>query len=130
MESLNIGIETTAIGMGVVFTILIILAIITSILTKIIDGWLIPRAEAKKAAKQAPAPAPAPVAAAPVIEEVAKANGLEPKTVAAIMAAISMQSDVPLANLHFTAIRRGNTNRHGWADSGTIDIINTRQTYL
>ena len=53
-----------------------------------------------------------------------------PKTVAAIMAAVSMASGKPIEQLHFTAIRRGNTIANIWATSSTADIIASRQAYL
>ena len=71
---------------------------------------------------------PAPVVAAPVVEE--PATGLSPKTVAAIMAAVSLASGKPMAQLRFQAVRRVRTVNNSWAASGTNEIINTRQQYL
>jgi hypothetical protein len=57
------------------------------------------------------------------------AANLSLKTVAAIMAAVSVASGVPAGNLRFTAIRR-TSNYNPWSASGTAEIINTRQSYL
>lgn len=113
-ETISVGIVTTVVGLGVVFSVLIILSLVIALLAKLTAG------RSKKKA------APAPVAAAPA----AAPQGLNPKTVAAIMAAISAASGRPVAELKFTAIRRVNSNQNAWSNSGTSEIINTRQNYL
>lgn len=126
MPSLQLGIETTAIGMGIVFSVLIVLSIITWLLSAIVDGG-IARKQARQAAKIAAEAPSAPVAAAP---EPAQAAGLSAKTVAAITAAISAASGIPANQLRFTAIRRTGGVNSAWSASGTADIVSSRQTYL
>ena len=55
-------------------------------------------------------------------------SGLDPKTVAVIMAAVAAQSGKPVTALRFTAIRR--EGRSLWAASGTDKIIRDRQSFV
>lgn len=134
-ETLTVGVNTTVVGMLIVFLMLIVLYIVTSLLSKAI--------EASEKKKVAPAPAPkviaAPVpAAAPVVAAPAPAPapapalpaGLSPKTVAAVMAAVAAASGKPVSQLRFNAVRRLPGAVSAWSGSGTAEIINTRQQYL
>ena len=120
-ETLAVGIQTTVIGIAVVFLILIILMFFIKILDKIID---VATGSSKKKAEK-PAPAATPVATAP-----AKANGIDPKTVALVMAAVSAYSGRPIHELHFTSIRRNGVSNGVWGQSGVSEIITTRQSYV
>ena len=134
LETIELGVNTTIIGMGVVFSVLIILSFTTWLLTSIIDGNI----ERKKAQEAAAAAATAKATVKPVSElapaavpaAAFKNADLSPKTVATIMAAVSFASGQPLSKLRFTAIRRGNTSANAWAASSTADIITNRQAYL
>ncbi len=56
-------------------------------------------------------------------------KGIDCKTVAIIMAAVSAACGVIQSNLKFTAIRRSNAYHSVWADRGTHAIINSRQSF-
>ncbi|MDO4731962.1 MAG: OadG family transporter subunit [Bacillota bacterium] len=120
-ETISVGVITTIVGMGVVFSVLVLLALLIALLARLTEG--------KKKAAPAPAPAPAPVAAAPAPAAVAEGK-LSAKTVAAIMAAISAATGKPVEQLKFTAIKRVHGTQSSWANAGTSEIINTRQNYL
>jgi sodium pump decarboxylase gamma subunit len=124
-ETIELGVGTTVIGMGVVFSVLIILTITTWLLTKIIDGSI----ERKKSHETAATATAAPVPVQKASELVAT-SGISAKTVAAIMAAVCLASGQPLSRLRFTAIHRGNTAEYAWSASSTADIIANRQAYL
>lgn len=126
-ETLQTGISTTAIGMIVVFLVLIVLYLFVKVVGGVM-GSLDKKSAAGKAAAKKADETPAPAVAAPVVEE--PATGLSPKTVAAIMAAVSLASGKPMAQLRFQAVRRVRTVNNSWAASGTNEIINTRQQYL
>lgn len=114
LETLQVGVITTVVGMGVVFVVLIFLAFLTAMLDRI--------STAKKKEK-----APEPVVTeVPVAEE----TKLDAKVVAVIMAAISAATGKPVAHLKFTAIKRVNGTHTAWSDAGTAEIITTRQNYL
>ena len=124
MEHLEVGILTTIIGMGVVFSVLVVLSIVTAVIAKLTSPAPKPKKEA------APAPVEVetqPVAAAPA-PAAASASGLNPQTVAVIMAAVSMASGLPVNRLKFTAIRRNNTLRTPWSEAATVDRIQTQQS--
>ena len=55
-------------------------------------------------------------------------TGIDPKTVAVIMAAVAAQSGKPIAALRFTAIRREGPSL--WAASGREKIIHDRQSFV
>ncbi len=120
-ETLAVGIQTTVIGIAVVFLILVILMVFIKILDKIIDA--VTGSSKKKAEK------PAPAAAAPVAAP-AVSNGIDPKTVALIMAAVSAYSGRSMRELHFTSIRRNGVSNGVWGQSGVSEIITTRQSYV
>ncbi|MDR1709426.1 MAG: OadG family protein [Candidatus Accumulibacter sp.] len=124
-ETLELGIRTTVVGLGVVFVVLVLLWQVIGWLDKIIDAQ-------KKAPAGAALPAPAAAAPAAVAAPAAKAAvkaGLSAATVAAIMGAVSAASGTSLANLKFTAIQRGGLHLT-WSDAGVQEIINTRQQFL
>ena len=121
-ETISTGIVTTVVGMGVVFSVLVLLAFMIALLAKLTADKKKP-AEAAPVAKAVEA-APAALAAAPAD------NKLNAKTVAAIMAAISAATGKPMEQLKFTAIKRVHGAQSSWANAGTTEIINTRQNYL
>ena len=116
-ETLQVGVVTTIVGMGVVFVVLIFLAFLTAMLARICT--------AKKKEKAA-----ASVAASAPTEASAEVNRLDAKVVAAIIAAISAATGKPASQLKFTAIKRVHGTHTAWADAGTAEIITTRQNYL
>lgn len=128
MEGSNwalVGVETTVIGMCVVFLILIILMFCIIALDKAVD-----RASKKQIAGTAKNELPA-AAAAPALAAATKSaasTGLDPKKVAAIMAAVTAAAGGKA--LKFVAIKRANNVPGPWAASAANEIINTRQSYL
>ncbi|MDR2613744.1 MAG: OadG family protein [Candidatus Accumulibacter sp.] len=120
-ETLALGVQTTVVGLGVVFSMLTILWGVVTWLDKIVESM---------SQKQSP-PAPAPVpAVAPAVPASAGSAASNVKTVAAIMGAISAISGVPLGDLKFTAIQRADGPRLIWSEAGVAEVINTRQQFL
>ena len=124
MPSAAYGIPTTVVGMGGVFAVLFVLMIVVKVLDMVVDS-IEGNSKKRKAEKHASqVAAQAAATPAPSVED-----GINPKTVAAIMGAVSAASGRPRANLKFTAIRRSSSS-FNWSTSGTNEIINTRQQYL
>ena len=125
-----VGVETTVIGMAVVFLILVILMFCILILDKIVDKSTNKKAIAGAAKNELPAAAAAPALAAAPAAAAAKspAAGVDAKTVAAIMAAVAAAAGGKA--LKFVAIKRVNSVPGPWAASAANEIINTRQSYL
>jgi sodium pump decarboxylase gamma subunit len=123
-ETLALGVQTTVVGLGIVFTMLTVLWGVVTWLDKIVES-MIQKPPASGGGQPAPAPAAAPAAPA------SAGNGASSvKTVAAIMGAISAISGVPLSDLKFTAIQRAGGPRLAWSEAGVAEIINTRQQFL
>ena len=124
------GIETTIIGMGIVFAVLIILSIMITLLVKIVDkdhgsqnGKTITDNTSKTANEIKPASNANQIVAN-------QDNKINTKTIAAIMAAISAMSGKPLANLKFTSIKRKNSVSLKWAEAGKAEIIDSQKFYI
>jgi Na+-transporting methylmalonyl-CoA/oxaloacetate decarboxylase gamma subunit len=123
-ETLALGVQTTVVGLGVVFFVLAALWFLTLLLDQVVES------ASKPSLAPAAAPAPAaPTVATPVLAPAA-ATGLSPQTVAAIMGAVSAFSGAPLEALKFTAIRRASGMHTGWSQSSVNEIIQTRQQFL
>ena len=105
-SSLSLGVETTLLGMGIVFSVLILIWIILAIFGKIATAGSKPKKE-KPAPKAAPAPAPAP--AAPVAPAPAASDDSE--LVAAITAAVSLCMDMPVGSFRVVSFRKTNTKQ-------------------
>ncbi len=126
IENVEMGVLATVIGMGVVFSVLIFLSIIMSLLTKVLDS-----SEKKSKAPAAPkAPAAGSIEIAVNEAPQAPQQGISPKVIAAIMVAISASTGYAVSNLKFTSIKKANTVNPQWAKSSTAEIINTRKAYL
>jgi sodium pump decarboxylase gamma subunit len=126
-ETLALGVQTTVVGLGVVFIMLTILWGVVTWLDKIVESMTQKQPPAGGSGNQ-PAPVPAAPAAAP--PPAAGSGVLSAKTVAAIMGAVSAISGVPLGELKFTAIQRADGLRLAWSEAGVAEIINTRQQFL
>ena len=105
-SSLSLGVETTLLGMGIVFSVLILIWIILAIFGKIATAGSKPKKE-KPAPKAAPAPAAAP--AAPVAPAPAASDDSE--LVAAITAAVSLCMDMPVGSFRVVSFRKTNTKQ-------------------
>ena len=133
MDITRFGIDPTILVMIIVAVAIILLVIIVWLFSAVANS----SAKRKKAQEAATAVVAAPTPKEPIAETPvpvaipeAVAAGISPKTVAAIMAAVSMASGSPHSKLRFTAIRRGATTANAWAASSTADIIANRQAYL
>jgi sodium pump decarboxylase gamma subunit len=127
-ETVALGVQTTVVGLGIVFCILTVLWMLTTWLDRIVESTTNktpPAGGSGSGGNRPPAPA-APAPAAPA----ASAGGPSAQTVAAIMGAVSAFSGKPLAALRFTAIRREGDTRPGWSQAGVMELIHTRQQHL
>lgn len=103
-SSLSLGIETALLGMGIVFSVLIIIWVILAIFGKIAT------AGKKAPAKSVPVTAaPAPAPAAPVAAPVATTDDGE--LVAAITAAVALCMDAPVGSFRVVSFRKTNTKQ-------------------
>ena len=122
-----VGVETTVIGMVVVFMILVILMFCIILLDKIVDKAT-RKPKSKELAAAPAAPAIAAAATAPNAAAIAANTGIDVKKVAAIMAAVTAASGGKA--LKFNAIKRVNSVPGPWASSAANELINTRQSYF
>ena len=124
------GIETTIIGMGIVFAVLIILSLLITLLVKIVDKDHGPQNGSKVADNKSKSATEIKTApnANPIVSN--QDNKINTKTIAAIMAAISATSGRPLANLKFTSIKRKNCVNFKWAEAGKAEIIENQKFYI
>jgi len=101
-DAISFGLQTVLLGMGVVFSVLIILLAVLSVFKLIF--YKKPSANEKSAnEKKAPAPAPAPEPA-PAPVESAPADDAE--LVAVITAAIAAMMDAPQTSFRVVSFRR------------------------
>ena len=107
-SSLSLGIETALLGMGIVFSVLILIWIILAIFGKIATAGSKPKKEKPAPAPKA-APAPAPAPAAPVAPAPAASDDSE--LVAAITAAVSLCMDMPVGSFRVVSFRKTNTKQ-------------------
>lgn len=119
-ETLATGINTTVIGMGVVFMVLVVLFLLFKIIGAIDTATSNRPPKEKKQKKQKEQAEAAPIA--PVAS-----TGIDEQTIAAITAAVEVCCGKPARELKFTAIRR---NNNAWNSSGLADVINSRQQNL
>lgn len=108
-SALSLGIETTLLGMGIVFSVLILIWLILAVFGKVATAGTKTKKE-KPAPKAAPAPAPKAVApAAPAAVPVAASDDSE--LVAAITAAVSLCMDMPIGTFRVVSFRKTNTKQ-------------------
>ena len=105
---LSLGIETALLGMGIVFSVLIIIWAILAVFGKIASaGTKSEKPAPAPKATPAPAPVPAPVAAptaAPTATD-------EAELVAAITAAVALCMDAPIGSFRVVSFRKTNTKQ-------------------
>ena len=104
--ALSLGIETALLGMGIVFSVLILIWIILAVFGKIATAGV---KKEKAAAKAAPTPTPAPVAAPTAAAPVAASDDAE--LVAAITAAVSLCMEMPVGSFRVVSFRKTNTKQ-------------------
>ena len=105
-SALSLGVETALLGMGIVFSVLIIIWAILAVFGKVATSGA---KKAKAAVKAVPAPQPVAAAAAPVATA-ATANNDE-ELVAAITAAVSLCMDMPVGSFRVVSFRKANTKQ-------------------
>ena len=107
-SALSLGIETTLLGMGIVFAVLILIWAILAVFGKIFSAQKKEKPVVSKAA-----PAPAPVAAPAAVPAVAAnhAASNDEELVAAITAAISLCMDMPMGSFRVVSFRKTNTKQ-------------------
>ena len=127
-ETLALGVQTTVVGLGVVFIMLTILWGVVTWLDKIVESMTQKQPPAGGSGSGGGNPPAAALAVAP--PPAAGSGVLSAKTVAIIMGAVSAISGVPLGELKFTAIQRADGLRLAWSEAGVAEIINTRQQFL
>ena len=113
-EALATGGETTALGLSIVFSVLIILMLVLMVMEKIFYK------KDKGAPAAAPAPAPAPAAAAPA------APVDDAELIAVLTAAVAASLNTSTYNLKIKSYRRVGTSSPAWRRAGINDTINTR----
>lgn len=111
-EALATGGETTALGLSIVFSVLIILMLVLMVMEKIFYK--------KDKGAPAAAPAPAPAAAAPAVP----ADDAE--LIAVLTAAVAASLNTSTYNLKIKSYRRVGTSSPAWRRAGINDTINTR----
>ena len=94
-EAIPYGLKTTLLGMGVVFSVLIILIAVLSVFKLVFYKG---DAKKEKAPAPVPDPIPAPVAATPAMDDA--------ELVAAITAAIAVVMDAPETSFRVVSFRR------------------------
>lgn len=129
MEFMEEGVLTTIIGLGVVFTVLILLSFFIKLLSSAVDA-----VEGKKTGKiqdREIAPQSTGVSAAlPVADKGKNQEGISPAVVAAITAAICALTGKSAEEFRFKEIRRASGSQPMWATVGTADIMSTRQRFI
>jgi Na+-transporting methylmalonyl-CoA/oxaloacetate decarboxylase gamma subunit len=123
-ETVALGVQTTVVGLGIVFCILAVLWLLTTWLDRIVESTTNRKPPPAGPSTRPPAAPTAPAPPAP------PTGGVSARTVAAVMGAVSAFSGQPLAALRFTAIRRAGDTRPGWNQAGVMEQIHTRQQYL
>ncbi len=116
-EMVSEGINTTIIGMGVVFSVLIILSFTTWLLNALVAKF-----ESKGKQKREQKAEASETAAAP---KEAVVSGISGATVAAITAALVIATGRPAGSFRYTSIRRSG----GWRESGLQELVRTQQRY-
>jgi len=130
---LKVGVETTIIGLGVVFSVLVGLSLIIRVLNSL-DDLITPK-------KSGPEVKAAPVKATPVPEKPKapvsepglspkpRGTGISPAVVAAITTVVCLMTGRASSDLKFTNIKRAGGGQSLWSATGTTDIIALRQRY-
>jgi sodium pump decarboxylase gamma subunit len=123
LEYFEEGILTTLIGMGVVFSVLIVLSLMIKWLNSGVNAAMgrKPKNEEINISQSEQAPAK---------PEMKKNQSISPAVVAAITATICALTGKTAEEFKFTEIRRVSHIRHTWSVAGTQDIMSTRQRFI
>ena len=115
-EALATGLQTTVVGLSIVFGVLIILMLVLMLMKKVFY---------REPAKKAEAPKAAPVEAAPVASVAAKEED-EDELIAVLTAAIAASLNTSTYNLQIKSYRRVDNKAPAWNRAGLRDTINNR----
>jgi sodium pump decarboxylase gamma subunit len=123
LEYFEEGILTTLIGVGVVFSVLIVLSLMIKWLNSGVNAAMgrKPKNEEINISQSEQAPAK---------PEMKKNQSISPAVVAAITATICALTGKTAEEFKFTEIRRVSHNRPIWSIAGTQDIMSTRQRFI
>lgn len=110
-EALVTGGETTALGLGIVFSVLVILMLVLMLMEKIFYR------------KDKPSKAPAPT---PAVETAAVKPADDAELIAVLTAAVAASLNTSTYNLKIKSYRRVGANTPTWRRAGINDTINTR----
>ena len=119
-QALAEGGQTAVIGLATVFSVLIILMIVITIMK-----MMFYKDPAKSAVKETPAPA-APVEPAKPVEQVKADEMDDEELVAVITAAIAASLNTSTYNLRIKSLRRIDNNQPAWNKAGIRETINNR----
>ena len=104
-EKLLLGVNTTVIGMGIVFLVLIILSIIVAIQSKLVAVFFKGLSSGKEQAEIAPVQAVS-IPKSGTTNGETELNGIDDEeTVAVIMATVSRDANIPLHELKIKSIK-------------------------
>lgn len=115
-EALSKGLQTTVIGLVIVFGVLAVLMIVLILMKKIFY-----KEPAKKAQQPMQAAKPAPAAPAAVKEELDDAE-----LIAVLTAAVAASLNTSTYNLHIKSYRRLDSHAPAWNQAGLQETINSR----
>lgn len=118
-EALSEGLMVTAVGLIIVFAVLIILMLTMMAMKKIFYK------EEKKDAAEAPAPAPAPAVQTESVPEPVSAAE-DPNLIAVLAAAVAASLNTSTYNLKIRSYRRIGNNAPDWNKAGLKDTIDSR----
>lgn len=116
-EALAAGLETTVIGLTIVFAVLIILMLVL-VAMKYIFGE-------KKTAENKPAPQPVKPAA-PAKTEKSESDMPEEELIAVLTAAVAASLNTSTYNLRIKSYRRIGNNAPAWNKAGLNDVLESR----
>lgn len=135
-EKLVLGLDTTVISMGIVFLVLIALAVLISIQYRILKALgVISDKMDKPASNQVSVPAAVPASvSSPAAAAIPGSAGLtkgearlvgveDEEIVAVVMAAVSHASSIPLSELRIRSIKRVDEN---WSNTAKQEMANQR----
>ncbi|MGI6712740.1 MAG: OadG family transporter subunit [Bacillota bacterium] len=136
LEFTKLGIETTVIGVGVVFIVLIILSLLIKGLS-FLDDFFASRTNDTQSGTPPSSEHQGTIVnkenavhITPVESRNSNSTAISPTVVAAIMGAVCMMTGRSVSNLKLTSIKRAGNGQALWSAMGTNEIIVTRQRFL
>lgn len=130
MEFMEEGVLTTIIGMGVVFTVLIMLSLFIKFLNSAVDAAQGKQQGPVKDRKQEAVAISPEIPAAARVTDTKNHEGISSAVVAAITASICVLTGKTAGEFKFTKIQRTSGSQPMWAMVGTSEIMSTRQRFI